>query len=246
MRLLLLILSFVTTAHAGELRVVSYNIHAGRGMDGKVDLKRIAEVIRREKPDLVALQEVDKFVSRSGNVDIAKELATLLGMHHAFGKTIDLGRGEYGNAVLSRFPIDKSTIHRLPGEGEARAVLQVDVMIGGKPLTFCSTHFDHRSGETRQIQAKAMDEALLAIGHPLIVAGDFNARPGSDTMERIATSWHLVKKLGSPLTSPASEPRAEIDYIITRNLPTEKSTSKVVEEKVASDHRPVSATIRLP
>lgn len=80
------------------LRFVSYNIQHGEGMDGKINLKRIAEVIAKEKPDLVALQEVDKNCTRSGKRDIAKELGELLNMEFRFGKSMSFQGGEYGNA----------------------------------------------------------------------------------------------------------------------------------------------------
>jgi len=84
---------------AGELRLVSYNIHHGQGLDGKLDLVRIARVIKKHQPDFVALQEVDNKASRSGKVDQAAELAKLLGMKHVLGKCINLGGGGYGNAI---------------------------------------------------------------------------------------------------------------------------------------------------
>ncbi|MFK7909411.1 MAG: endonuclease/exonuclease/phosphatase family protein [Akkermansiaceae bacterium] len=245
MRILCILLLMMTSLQAKELKVVSYNIHHGKGMDGKLDLKRIADVIRKEKPDLVALQEVDINVPRSGNIDQAKKLAELLGMHHAFGKTIDLDGGQYGNAVLSKFPIKKSTVHKLPGPGEARVVLEVLIEIDGAFISFASIHFHHKDREARMLQAMAMNGALHPRKHPLIVAGDFNAKPDSRTMKMIKESWHILPKVGLSLTIPASEPTSEIDYIMTRNLQQKGSTSKVIAEKVASDHRPVSGIIQL-
>lgn len=85
---------------SGELRVLAYNIHHGEGMDDAVDLPRIADVIRSEKPDFVALQEVDKGVNRSGKVNQAMVLGELLGMYHNFAKFMDYDGGEYGLARL--------------------------------------------------------------------------------------------------------------------------------------------------
>ena len=246
MRNLFYCILMMATAQAGELRVLCYNIHHGRGMEGKLDLARIAEVIRKAKPDLVALQEVDIHVPRSGNVDTLAQLATSLNMQHAFGKTIDLNGGQYGNAILSKFPIMKQTVHKLPGKGETRAILCVDVKVNGKVLSFCSVHFDHQNEQVRLIQAKAMNIALEGIKHPVIVAGDLNAIPNSATMELVRKSWHVVPKQGSPFTVPADAPKREIDYIVTRNLIRNKAVSRVIEEPVASDHRPVLAIVEIP
>src|SRR5690606_4366306 len=97
-----------------RLRVLSYNIHHAEGVDGKLDLERIAEVIRAAKPDLVALQEVDRNARRTGSVDQPAELARLTEMQVVFGSNIELQGGHYGNAVLSRFPIASERNHLLP------------------------------------------------------------------------------------------------------------------------------------
>ena len=72
-----------------QVRVLTYNIRHGQGMDGRVDLSRVADVIRRLEPDVVALQEVDQATTRAGGVDQAAELGRLTGLHSAFGKAMD-------------------------------------------------------------------------------------------------------------------------------------------------------------
>src|SRR5690606_15119708 len=96
-----------------RLRVLSYNIHHAEGVDRKLDVERIAKIIVAAKPDLVALQEVDQKVTRTRGVDQPAELARLTGMHMAFGGNIRLQGGEYGNAVLSRWPIKAQKNHLL-------------------------------------------------------------------------------------------------------------------------------------
>ena len=99
------------------LRVMSYNIHIGVGLDKKSDLARIANVIKAADVDVVALQEVDVRTRRSGtDVDQLAELAKLTGMHGRFGKGRDFDGGEYGQAILSRQPIKEFTVHKLPGD----------------------------------------------------------------------------------------------------------------------------------
>ncbi|MEZ6125818.1 MAG: endonuclease/exonuclease/phosphatase family protein [Planctomycetaceae bacterium] len=97
-----------------QLRVLSYNIHHGEGVDRKLDLQRIADVILSVRPDLVALQEVDRNATRTGGVDQPAELARLTRMHVVFGANIELQGGHYGNAVLSRHPIARLRNHLLP------------------------------------------------------------------------------------------------------------------------------------
>jgi len=243
MRVLFFLLILVGLAVAEEIRVVSYNIHHGVGMDGKLDLKRIAEVIKKEKPDFVALQEVDNMVGRSGMVDQVAVLAKMLGMYHAFGKCIDLQGGGYGNAVLSKHPITNTVIHRLPGSGESRAVLEVETKINEKKLSLASVHFDWSTEKVRMMQAKAVEKIFAAHKHPVILLGDFNAKPESKTMTFLAKTWTIVPKTGDKLTSPANKPRNEIDYILTRGFDASKATCRVINAPIASDHRPLTGLI---
>ena len=125
MKQLFLILFIFTCAVAhmvratGEkkmIRVLSYNIHHGEGLDGKLDLERIARVIKSASPDLVSLQEVDNRTTRSKGVDQAKELARLTGMKYAYGPSMDFDGGKYGNAILTKFILAESTTIPLPGD----------------------------------------------------------------------------------------------------------------------------------
>src|SRR5688572_23492710 len=133
-------------APAPEITVLTYNIHHGEGSDGKIDLERIARIITAKKADLVALQEVDKGTKRSGGVDQAKELGRLTGMNYVFGRAIDHQGGEYGQAILSRWPIKEHAVHALPQrEGRERriaVVAKIDAPITN--LVFASTHLDHQ------------------------------------------------------------------------------------------------------
>lgn len=244
MRIILFFFLLLSSAQAGELRLFSYNIHHGEGMDGKLDLERIAGVIRKEKPDLVALQEVDHQVRRSGKIDQAAALGKTLGMHHAFAKFMNLGGGEYGLAVLSKHPILKTHVHRLPAGAEPRVALEVVVMVQGKKVSFASIHLDWAKEPLRVAQLKALDKALAGRKHPVFVVGDFNAEPGSETMKLAAASSFVVPKTGNKLTWPANKPNVEIDYVLVRGMPGVKAECRVGEEKVASDHRPVIAIIK--
>src|SRR5215510_3662528 len=95
-----------------RLRVMTYNIHVGVGMDKKLDLQRIADVINKEKPDLVGLQEVDRGVKRTEGKDEISELAAMTKMDYAFAHNLDYQGGMYGVAILSRYLI-KNIDHRM-------------------------------------------------------------------------------------------------------------------------------------
>lgn len=227
--------------------MVSYNIRHGEGMDRKLNLARTAEVLRKLKPDFIGLQEVDNVVARSGNVDQAAELGRTLGMHHAFAKFMDYQGGEYGLAVLSRFPILETHVHKLPDGAEPRVVLEVVTQPDGKgsKLSFASIHLDWTDEALRFRQITMLDKKLTYRKHPIILLGDFNAEPDSQTMKFVKEKWAVVPKIGQRFTCPAVDPSAEIDYVVTRGI-VKGATSHVVEEVLASDHRPLVSVIPWP
>ncbi|MCH7992087.1 MAG: endonuclease/exonuclease/phosphatase family protein, partial [Gemmatimonadetes bacterium] len=125
----------VPAASQATLRVAAYNIRHGLGVDGEVDLERIADVLRPLHADVITLQEVDRRVERTNGVDQARRLGELLGMEAHFGDFMPYQGGEYGMAVLSRFPVLGVTNVRLPDGDEPRTALEVRVAVGqqGRP-----------------------------------------------------------------------------------------------------------------
>ena len=240
-----------------DLRVLCYNIHFGKGMDGEYDLERLAEVIRAERPDLVALQEVDVVVKRSGKVHQLRRLAELTGLAGRYGPTQHYQGGLYGNGVLSRLPIKAVTIDPLPyTEATAelttypRGAIAVTVETGGgRSVRLVSTHFQHNVEEDRVAQAKAINSLFgdrQAGPVPTILAGDMNAVPGSPPMKILDEAWTNAMDAEAAPTAPSPEPRSRIDYVFFRTGdPFEILESRVVDEPMASDHRPVLAVLKL-
>ena len=229
-----------------KLRVVSYNIKHGLGMDGRIDLERIAKVIAAEKPDIVTLQEVDKKCRRSGGVDQAAVLGNLLKMEHHFGKFMDYQGGEYGMAVLSRLPIEATTVHRLPDGSEPRVALEVVVKSLQWPGSFSvvGIHNDWVNEEVRVKQIKALQKGLADRKSPILLAGDFNAQPGDASLALLAQDgWKTLRK-GNTKTCPSIEPKWEIDFFIAKGFPDFRFEEKVIPEKMASDHRPISLVLK--
>ena len=227
---------------AAEIRVFCWNLHHGVGEDGKLDLARIAALIKAQQPDVVALQEVDNKCRRSGSVDQAAELAKLTGMGGVFGKAMDHDGGEYGQAILSKHPIGATKVHRLPGDGEPRIGFEAAVTIGGRPLRMVSVHLDHQQDARRLKQAEALAAALSQGGLPIILAGDFNDVPGSPVMKAFGAGWTAMAKKEPVFTSPASKPAAEIDHVLLRGFEA-RGLLEVLPEAVASDHRPMVGVV---
>lgn len=241
MKFVLVLLAVVSSvsAEVPVMRVLCWNLHHGVGEDGKLDLTRIADVIKAAKPDLVALQEVDNQCARSGKVDQAAELAKLTGMNGVFGKAMDFQGGGYGQAILSRFPLGETKVHVLPGKGEPRIAFEAIVSIGNKQTKFVSVHLDLDAAQ-RLEQAKTLAGIISAKQEPVILCGDFNDGRGSPALKEISHALKPVPKKSPVLTCPAGKPAEEIDHMLV-NQWVPATDMVVLPEAVASDHRPILA-----
>lgn len=227
----------------GHLRVMSYNIHHAAGEDGKVDVGRIAKIISDAHPDLVAIQEVDQGVSRSGRIDEPAELEKLTGMHAVFGKAIDFQGGNYGGCILSRFPVDSSMVYDLPTEKGREKRIAVAVYANAPeatPLIFLETHLDHQKPVDRLAQIKSILESVSTFNTGnVILAGDLNATAKEETIWTLHKSgWMNVS--GNENTYPSTRPDRKIDWIfVGPHCGARMLEAHVLPETVASDHRPV-------
>lgn len=255
------LMTLVTTLPAQDsaakpsLRILSYNIHYGQGNDGVYDLERLAAVIKAVKPDIVALQEVDVMVRRSGKVHQASKLGELCGLKSYYGPTQHYEGGLYGNAVLTNLPILEVLIQPLPYTEATselttypRAAIAVTVTgPDGKPLRFISTHFQHNVESDRVDQAHAINELFAtAESIPMILAGDMNATPDAEPVQVLLTKWRNAIDEAAAPTVPSQAPTSRIDYIFYHSATQFRvEETRVIDDGEASDHRPVFAVLTL-
>jgi endonuclease/exonuclease/phosphatase family metal-dependent hydrolase len=237
------------------LRVLVYNIHAGKDAEGVDNLERVADIVRRTNADIALLQEVDRGTRRSGGVDQPAVLARLTGLHAAFGKTLDYQGGEYGIAVLSRWIITSDTLISLPvnppqeragGSYEPRGALRVEIASPLGVIGAINTHLDAstedrwRRQEVRTV-LRIADSTRARVGARLLVGGDFNSTPESFIQDTIRSTplrdvW-LTCGRGDGFTYPARSGIKRIDYLFVDQ--SARCARAEVLESDASDHSPL-------
>ena len=230
--LFLLVISCTPNKHT--MRVMSYNIRIGIGMDDSTSLQRIADVVKKVDPDYVGLQEVDSIAERSGWVDQVRELAALTGLYPVFAPATPRSKGLYGIAALVREkPLSYKNI-ALPGAEEPRTFLLMEYA----DYILCNTHFSLRA-PSRMESIDIINAAVKAYDKPMIITGDFNMLPQSDEFKRMNAAWTLLSDT-TILTHPSVDPKWTLDYIFIRNCDNfEVLNNVVIEERMASDHLPL-------
>ncbi|MYW05669.1 endonuclease/exonuclease/phosphatase family protein, partial [Streptomyces sp. SID3343] len=233
---------------AGTLRVVTYNIRMGYGIDGRFDLDRTATTIRALKPDVLLLNEVDRAWFLNGGHDVMTLLARRLDLPYTFAPAAD---PQWGDAVLTRKPIEHVESIKLPAGGaptDAQALGVVVEAEPGKRVALVATHLQDVDDTVPQVQADraaAFAAKLGAGGVPVAVLGDMNATIDSPQMRAFtAGGVDLVDGLAGvrPFrTYPADEPKQEIDQVLVDR----RLTVRAVDSRPsrASDHRPVAVTL---
>ena len=228
--------------NAKELRLMSYNIRNAKGLDGKTDTKRIAAVVDRFSPEVVAVQEIDSITGRSHGRDFLAEIAGHTGMRHVYAPAIDFDGGKYGVGILCRKKPLKEIRVALPGREEKRTLLAVEF----EEYVVACTHLS-LTEEDRLASLAIIDSVAALFDKPFFIAGDFNSHPEDAFMREFTKDFEILSTV-KEVSFPADKPEELLDYIaVSRNAADAVvvKRSKVVDEPVASDHRPVYADVVL-
>lgn len=240
-----------------RLRVATYNVHACRGMDARRSEKRIAEVIAMLDVDVIGLQELDLNRRRSAGVDQAALLAEQLGWHRFFHPALRRADEQYGDAILSRYPMKLRKAQELPSVTtrvcpETRAAIWMEIETPGGKVQVINTHLGlGRRERFMQAQLLAGPEWLGSIGtsDPLVLLGDFNSLPSSQAFQLLARQLRDVRTLVSPTPSlktfPTRLPLLAVDHILVNECFAVKAIRVVrnAATKIASDHFPLVAEL---
>lgn len=237
-----------------DLKIMSYNIRHGEGLDKKLDVSRSAKIIKAQTLDLCGLQEVDNFCTRSDSIGQTNYLAEKTNMKGTFGKFMDFQGGEYGMATLVAKPILSTKVLILPdAKYEPRSSIVHEVQLADNCIiTFANVHFEWISGEegsaNRLKQAKTLVKYIDKLDRATIITGDFNCTPESETMQYFKEQGFVFVQKGDDNLSFQGAQKAEIDHLIFRdsdNVKFEIKNSFLLDEPLVSDHRPLITELKL-
>ena len=241
-----------------SVRVLVFNIHAGKDAAGRDNLADVARLIASTRADVVLLQEVDRGTNRSGRVDQVQVLRDQTRFQDAFGRSLDYDGGQYGIAALARNGfVYQETIglpvvppqSRAGGSHEPRVALVAVALTPSGRLQFLTTHLDASGDESYRLQEVEhvlnVVRARLSPDTPLAAGGDFNAEPSSAVVKRLIAAglrdaWSECGR-GDGLTYPADRPVKRIDYLFLAG--SLRCTAAEVIDTQISDHRPVMFTV---
>lgn len=244
-----------------DLRVLVYNVHAGKDRAGVDNISRVAQMVLDSSADVVLLQEVDSVTERSARADQLAEISRLTGFHSAFGRTLNYQGGGYGIGVISRFPIVSDSVIRLPvtpgqaragGSYEPRGVLHATILVEGMRIDVLNTHLEASADDSYRRQEAAtlvaIARSLMRGGARVLLGGDLNSTPESAIHAMIETAgvrdaWPACGS-GNGFSYPETTPVKRIDYLLI------SKSMRCIEARVlnseVSDHRPVFFRISLP
>lgn len=238
-----------------KIKMMTYNIQSGHNLQRDRDVRHAVSTIRGENPDILNLNEVHHCTELCENGKCqAEQIAEALGYPYVrFGKAIDHMGGQYGNALLSRFPILESQVFPIPGISEEEKKLCVwpedrshmrNVLdINGREIVVLSVHYGLNPPEQKNAVAETL-RLSEEENRPLVFLGDLNMEPDNPLLAPVfaALSDTAEKGEGSMLTYPSDEPTGKIDYLFQKGFETLRSYVPVSTD---SDHRPVAAVLEL-
>mgnify|MGYP003292971122 FL=1 len=241
--LLLSMLAMAASAHSQDyLKLMSYNIRNTKGMDNVRNVQRIANVINNEAPDVVAVQELDSMTTRSNQTNVLAEVAERTQMHANYAPAISFQGGKYGIGILSKEQPLSIRTFPLPGREEERMLMIAEF----KDYLFACTHLS-LTEEDRLASLDIIKNSASTSNKPFFLAGDLNDTPDSKFIKSLQQDFQILTNTKKP-TYPAPEPKETIDYIAAWKENTDNFanlSTQVVEEPLASDHRPITVTLRM-
>jgi len=242
------------SAERRRLKILSYNVHSCIGTDRRLDPARIAEVIAAEEPDIIGLQELDVGRSRTGGIDQAHTIASLVEMGFHFHPALKVAEEKYGDAILTALPARMVKGGELPSTGEQRGAVWVEVEVGGRTVQIFNTHLGLLGGDRMRQVGTLLGASWLnhpdCQGQPKILIGDFNAPHFTATYRALArrmTDAVVAVNNKPKATFPSRFPLLRIDHVFVSEqvTPIEARVVSTPLTRLASDHLPLLVTLEV-
>lgn len=242
-----------------QLVVMSYNIrhcapYYGTSENTTANVNNVADVLKKTKPDIVFLQEVDKNTTRSLGIDQTQKLAELAGYpYYQFYKMQDYQGGEYGIAILSALRLKDIRNHAIPSEIEGQVIESNNVLgtakieFNGLDICLANTHLSVYQTDRDKQLPYMLDEILAKQTCPILFAGDFNAIPSNLTIRQLGDAGYLRTNTDpKKFTIPSNAPNRELDYITYKPAKNFEIVSHTVQTGIsASDHLPIISVLTI-
>lgn len=226
-----------TTLSAQKARLMTYNIKHASGVDGIKSLDRIAAVVERYQPDVVALQEVDSMTRRCPQ-DQIRDLAEKTGYHGYFMTCVDYFGGGYGNGVLSKERAISVQRIPLPCRKEPRGMLLVEF----KNYYFASVHLS-LVAEDRVTSVEIIRDLVSKLNKPVFVAGDLNVKPTERAMLDMKAFFRFLSD-PTRFTFPSNDPTVCGDHVMCYGAETTVLKQFIDYDNLASDHLPLYVDVK--
>jgi len=223
-----------------EYKAITYNIHRGTNKFGFPSLNQISDLLKKENPDFLALQEVDRYNIRSGFKDQIKTLSDQLKMEYVFGPNMNFMVTEYGNAIMSKYPIIESGQIELARETEPRSLLWAKVKTDDGYLYLTSIHLGLDT-KLRSEHFAIIGDFINSLDEPVLLMGDLNVLPDNQLFAqfRLKISGQIYYQ---EIPTYINNKPIQIDYIIGRKI---KEIQMYNIPSHASDHYPLVLTFKI-
>lgn len=237
------------TASSTPIRIATYNIQRGEGMDGRLNYQRTAKTLAAINPEFVAVQEVDSMTRRTNSTYSLEAIASEMGYNAVYAPTINFDGGKYGIGILSRDKPLRVSQYSLPGCDEARTMVVAEFT----DYIFACTHLSLESDE-RIASIPIINKVASQYKKPFIIAGDWNATPEDPFIKEFSNTFKICNDT-TQQSWPADKPTQCLDYIAVYKNPSIKNAdgepatvldTHVIDNSIASDHRPVFADLDIP
>ncbi len=230
-----------------QFTVLSLNFNHGVSPDGKTNLLKLVDVIKKHSPDVVAIQDIDSGMVRSGKLNQLRVLSLLTGYEPVFGEAAKDNGGKKGLGILTKHRFEAVQVSPLPNPENTEQKILLSAVIelpNTRFLRLCNTQLDHKSALNRGIQAAILNRTLELSLYPIVLCGDFSTTTDDHTIDFLNKKWEDVGKNNDSLTHTNTQSRVDFFWIL-KDSNIISCSYDVLPYPTLSVHLPILATFEM-